>query len=215
MARVAAFLRGINLGNRRLKMDELRAVFEELGYSGVDTFLASGNVVFEAPEEEGLHGGKESLRLGGPPQGEHPLRRKAGRASPGDLGLLEAAIEAHLERSLGYPVDTFIRSLDVLAELVGRDGLQGLEAEGFKPQVLFLKGPAVEEAADALAALEGPDDRFLNLEREVVWLRRGRLSDAPFPLSELQEALGGGTQTMRTLNTVRRMVRRFEGSAFR
>ncbi len=41
-----AFLRGINLGYRRLKMDDLRARFEELKFADVATFIASGNVSF-------------------------------------------------------------------------------------------------------------------------------------------------------------------------
>lgn len=42
-----ALLRGINLGNRRLKMDRLRELFEATGFRDVATFIASGNVVFE------------------------------------------------------------------------------------------------------------------------------------------------------------------------
>ena len=43
-----AFLRGINLGNRNIKMQELGAAFSSLGFSGVQTILATGNVVFES-----------------------------------------------------------------------------------------------------------------------------------------------------------------------
>ncbi|HEV2861900.1 MAG TPA: DUF1697 domain-containing protein [Pyrinomonadaceae bacterium] len=43
-----AFLRAINVGGRRVAMDDLRRVFESLGYSSVETFIASGNVIFEA-----------------------------------------------------------------------------------------------------------------------------------------------------------------------
>lgn len=50
--RTAAFLGGINLGKRRVKMDELRRLFEGLGLEGVRTFIASGNVVFDDPEGE-------------------------------------------------------------------------------------------------------------------------------------------------------------------
>jgi len=42
-----AFLRAINVGGRVVKMDVLRKLFESLGYSNVETFIASGNVVFE------------------------------------------------------------------------------------------------------------------------------------------------------------------------
>lgn len=47
-----AFLRGMNLGNRRIKNEELRAEFERLGFGGIATFRASGNVIFEADGAE-------------------------------------------------------------------------------------------------------------------------------------------------------------------
>ena len=45
MTQYVAFPRGINAGHP-MKMAELRAVFESLGYEGVKTVLASGNVLF-------------------------------------------------------------------------------------------------------------------------------------------------------------------------
>lgn len=48
--RYAAYLRAINVGGHTVKMDRLRALFEELGFGGVTTFIASGNVVFETAE---------------------------------------------------------------------------------------------------------------------------------------------------------------------
>ncbi len=48
MPRYIAFLRGINLGKRRIKMDALRALFEELPFTHVATHLASGNVLFDS-----------------------------------------------------------------------------------------------------------------------------------------------------------------------
>ncbi len=48
MPRFIAFLRAINVGGgRTVKMESLRQVFESLAFSGVETFIASGNVVFE------------------------------------------------------------------------------------------------------------------------------------------------------------------------
>jgi uncharacterized protein (DUF1697 family) len=47
MSRYIAFLRAINVGGHTVKMDALRQLFESLGFSGVETFIASGNVVFE------------------------------------------------------------------------------------------------------------------------------------------------------------------------
>jgi uncharacterized protein (DUF1697 family) len=47
MTRYVAFLRAINVGGHVVKMDHLRRLFESLGFSSVETFIASGNVVFE------------------------------------------------------------------------------------------------------------------------------------------------------------------------
>jgi uncharacterized protein (DUF1697 family) len=43
-----AFLRAINVGGHTVKMDHLRRLFEKEGFSNVETFIASGNVLFEA-----------------------------------------------------------------------------------------------------------------------------------------------------------------------
>jgi uncharacterized protein (DUF1697 family) len=48
MARYIAFLRGINVGGHKVKMDELRGLFESLDLDNVATFIASGNVIFDS-----------------------------------------------------------------------------------------------------------------------------------------------------------------------
>jgi uncharacterized protein (DUF1697 family) len=57
--RYVAWLRAINVGGRVVKMDRLRSVFQSLGLSNVETFIASGNVIFEssgkAPSELERH----------------------------------------------------------------------------------------------------------------------------------------------------------------
>jgi uncharacterized protein (DUF1697 family) len=47
-----ALLRGINVGGKNLiKMADLRAAFEAMGFADVATFIASGNVLFRAPRQ--------------------------------------------------------------------------------------------------------------------------------------------------------------------
>lgn len=55
-----AFLRGINLGKRQMKMAELRAACEAAGFTAIRTILASGNVRFDAEES---HEGAVRSRL--------------------------------------------------------------------------------------------------------------------------------------------------------
>jgi uncharacterized protein (DUF1697 family) len=50
MTRYIAFLRAINITGRYVKMDVLRGLFEQLGFGNVSTFIASGNVLFDAEE---------------------------------------------------------------------------------------------------------------------------------------------------------------------
>lgn len=48
MPRYVAFLRAVNVGRgRTVKMDVLRLVFAQLGFSNVASFIASGNIIFE------------------------------------------------------------------------------------------------------------------------------------------------------------------------
>jgi len=176
IARHAAFLRGINLGKRRLTMDQLRAAFEGFGLKDVATFIASGNVVFE-------HRGADTARL-------------------------ERDLEAHLADALGLPAATFVRSFAELARLVAVDAVADARDAGFNIHAVLLRERPGADARAALDRLEGADDRFTAHEREVLWLRRGRMSDAPFSTRDLERALGAD-QTVRNLNTVERMVKKF------
>lgn len=51
MPRYVAFLRAINVGSRVVKMGRLRALFADLGVANVETFIASGNVLFDSPSK--------------------------------------------------------------------------------------------------------------------------------------------------------------------
>ena len=46
MKRYVALLRAINVGGHTVKMDHLRNLFESIGFANVETFIASGNVIF-------------------------------------------------------------------------------------------------------------------------------------------------------------------------
>ena len=52
MSRYVALLRAINVGGRVVKMDRLRSIVEGMGFERVATFIASGNVLFDADETD-------------------------------------------------------------------------------------------------------------------------------------------------------------------
>lgn len=52
MPKYIALLRGINVsGVKIIKMEDLRAYFEDMGFRNVKTYIQSGNVVFEANKQ--------------------------------------------------------------------------------------------------------------------------------------------------------------------
>ncbi|MBI3125094.1 MAG: DUF1697 domain-containing protein [Ignavibacteriales bacterium] len=52
LERYAAFLRGINIGgHKKVPMADLKKMLEKIGFSNVQTILASGNVVFDSAEK--------------------------------------------------------------------------------------------------------------------------------------------------------------------
>jgi uncharacterized protein (DUF1697 family) len=174
MTRYVAFLRGMNLGKRRLEMSRLKSLFEELGYADVATFIASGNVIFSTAER---------------------VTKK-----------LESRIAAHLEQSLGYGVDTFVRTLDEVAAIASSKPFPEDGNEGITVHVGFLQEPLSSATAKSLAAVRTPDDEFLVKAREYYWLCRIRTSDSKVWASPDVRALRLPTSTMRNMSSVRKLV---------
>lgn len=52
MTTFIALLRGINVGgHKRIKMADLKGIFENIGFSRVQTYIQSGNVLFETEDD--------------------------------------------------------------------------------------------------------------------------------------------------------------------
>ncbi len=47
-----SMLRGINLGNKTMRMADLKSLYESLGFGNIRTYVQSGNVVFESSETD-------------------------------------------------------------------------------------------------------------------------------------------------------------------
>lgn len=172
--RYVAFLRGMNLGNRRLEMGRLRELFEDIGYGQVATFIASGNVIFSSTET--------------------------------NLAKLESRIASHLEKSLDYAVDTFVRTLDVVVTIAGSRPFPEDGDDGITIHVAFLHEPMSAKTAKAFGAVRTADDEFRASGREFYWLCRIRTSDSKVWLSRDIKALSLPTSTMRNMSSIRKLV---------
>lgn len=172
--RYVAFLRGMNLGGRRIKNEELRRHFEAMGFEEVATFRASGNVVFDDP------GGSKEATLAQRVEAE--LDERLGYDVPVFLRSMKevAAIAAH------RPFD---------AKAVARsDG---------KLQVSLLKGkPSATQRRKVLALATDAD--LLDLRgRELYWLPSGGLLESELDLKTIEREIGPDTRrTMGTIEQI-------------
>jgi uncharacterized protein (DUF1697 family) len=174
MARYIAFLRGMNLGKRRLEMSTLRALFEEFGYDDVETFIASGNVIFTTRER--------------------------------DTSKIESRISAHLEKSLGYRVDSFVRTTEEVAEIAKAKVFPDDGSDGVTIHVGLLQQSLSAELARALTAVRTEFDEFRVKGREYYWLCRTRTSDSKVWASREVKSIGLPTSTMRNMTSIRKLV---------
>ncbi len=174
MPRYVALIRGINLGGHTVKMDRLKALFEKLGFKNVETFIASGNVVFEAASKS--------------------------------AAVLEKKIAAHLEKSLGFPAMTFVRTDKELAAVLDHKAL----AEPRPPSVYvaFLSAEPSKEACAKLMSYRSKTDDFHVDGRHVYWLCKSHMSDSPFFRVGLEKALGTKA-TVRNVTTVTKLVEKY------
>jgi uncharacterized protein (DUF1697 family) len=174
--RFVAFLGGINVGGHRVRKDELRALFEALGFTEVSTFLASGNVIFDVVD------GADDI---------------------------EARIGKELAAQLGYEVPTFVRTAEEVRVIAGRAPFASelLEASSGKLQVTMLRVAPDTQAREGVLARATDDDRLAIVGRELFWLPSGGISDSVLDLVAIYRLLGPGT--MRTRNTIGRIVARF------
>jgi uncharacterized protein (DUF1697 family) len=172
--RYVAFLRGMNLGKRRLEMSRLRELFEDLGYGQVATFIASGNVIFSATET--------------------------------DSTKLESRIAEHLEKALGYRVDTFVRTLDEVVTIAASQPFPEGGKDGITVHVGFVHERLSAKTSKSLVDLRTADDEFRASEREYYWLCRIRTSDSKVWSSREIKALMLPTSTMRNMTSIRKLV---------
>ncbi|HEX4738258.1 MAG TPA: DUF1697 domain-containing protein [Allosphingosinicella sp.] len=158
--RWAALLRGVNVGgNRKLPMADLKTLIEGLGFERAETLLASGNVVFEAPEKDGAK--LESL-----------LEREAKARIDvetdfllRDAAALKAAIASNpfaeaAEKRPGHLLVLFARA-PFPADLRERvaaiyDGPESLAIEGRHLYVDYVEGQGRSKLSQALAKLKLP-----------------------------------------------------------
>jgi uncharacterized protein (DUF1697 family) len=164
----------MNLGNRRIKNEELRAHFEEMGFEEVSTFRASGNVIFAAPKREAEP--KLAARV------EAELDERLGYEVPVFLRSDEEIAAIAAQRPF------------TAAKVKKSKG---------KLQVSLLKKKPSAAAKKKALALAGDEDLLAIEGRELYWLPSGGLLESDLDLKAIEALLGADTRrTMGTIEQI-------------
>jgi uncharacterized protein (DUF1697 family) len=160
MERYVAFLRGMNLGGRRIKNDELRREFETLGFADVACFRASGNVIF------GADGGVEE---------ELTTRMETGLGE--SLGYEVPVFLRNAAELLS------------IAALEPFEASLAAASKGKLQVVFLLDAPTKRQRKEALD-LATDEDLLVLEGRELYWLPNGGMSESELDLKAIGAALG-------------------------
>ena len=183
MPRLVALLRAINVGGHVVTMERLRALFADLPLANVESFIASGNVIFDAPPRTAA------------PALESRIERSLGDA-------LGYAVDTFLRTPAELAAAADARPFGA------RDPLD----DGHALTVIFAKATLPAEAHERLRALATDDDEFAIVGREAYWLRRGgRVSESKVTNAKIERALGGPA-TARNVTTVRKLAAKYAGA---
>ncbi len=179
MADYVAFLRGINLGKRRLKMERLRALGGELGFADVATFIASGNLIFAS-------GARDAGKL------EKKIETHLAQALGYDV---DTFVRTRAE----------VAALAAARPFAAAD----LDAEDATIHVGFWKEEPKAEWVRALEGAQTATDAIAIAGREFFWWCRGPSHESTFWNAPAIRAAKLPTMTMRNRRMLRRLAVEF------
>ncbi len=165
MAVFIALLKGINVGkSRRISMADLKQAFEALGLRHVETYIQSGNVIFESDDVY---------------ETDDILRNK---------------IEKQIETSFGFEAIVVLRTAAELEKLIEECPFsaeevmksESLNLEGESLYAALLAEDPKAENVDKLDAMRSDDDELIFRGRDIYMLLRHSIRTSK-PASALQK----------------------------
>jgi uncharacterized protein (DUF1697 family) len=160
MQRYVAFLRAINVGGHVVRMDHLRKILESTGLSNVETFIASGNAIFQSSARN-----------------SKVLEKKIGRELRKALGYEVATFIRTAAELSAISVYQPFKSPDVTHS-------------GTNTYIGFVGAKLSPAAQKTVLAFRTKVDEFRVRGSEIYWLCRIRSSDSEFSLARLEKAIG-------------------------
>ena len=160
MTKYIAFLKAINVGGHTVKMDYLKNLFEKMGFENVETFIASGNVVFETKSK-----------------GVDSIKKK-----------IETELEKTLGYKVATFVRT-TKELKEIAEYIPFKNAD-LGDKKNSLYIGFLDSEPDKDRKKKTLELSDRANEFIFNKKELYWLCRKNFSDSGITGKTLEKALG-------------------------
>jgi len=155
-----ALLRAINVGGHTVKMDYLKKLFEQMGLEKVETFIASGNVIFETKSKN-----------------VESIKKK-----------LETELERFLSYRVATFIRT-TNELKEISEYKPFKESDLNDAQNFL-YIGFLDNQPDKDSLKKVLALSDKANEFHFHNKELYWLCRKNFSDSGITGKTLEKALG-------------------------
>lgn len=160
MPKYVAFLRAINVGGHIVKMERLRDLFAALNFKNVETFIASGNVIFDSPSKSA-----------------GALEKK-----------IESHLLKELGYEVRTFIRSVAEVAEIASSKPFSDA--ELEEDGNTVYIGFLATKPTEESKRKLSSYANEVNDFLVVDRELFWLCRTKFSETDFSGARLEKILG-------------------------
>ncbi len=160
MPKYVGFLRAINVGGHTVKMDDLRRLFEAMGFTHVETFIASGNVIFDSTSKS-----------------TSVLEKR-----------IEGQLQVALGYEVATFIRSMSELAEIARYKPFADA--ELNAPGNTVYVAFVADRPGDAAKQKLRSFTTDIDEFHVHGREVYWLCRKKMSESEFSGALLEKILG-------------------------
>lgn len=187
MPRYVAFLRAVNVGGRIVKMAQLKAIFESVAHervalSNVETFIASGNVIFSH-------------------------RTTATQAL---IAKIERALEDDLKIKVPVFLRTDAEVCAIAAQKCTVFNAPEVE-RAHSLNIGVLHESLSPASAKGMLAFNTENEEFRADGREVYMLLHTPVANSRFTLTKFEKAIGVST-TFRKITTFQRLTAKYPGT---
>lgn len=181
-----ALLRGINVGGKnKIKMAELKSLFQSLGCSRVQTYIQSGNVVFESSEEEvQLH---------------NKIEQEIANVF---------SITLHVVIRTATELERVIENCPFSEDML-KEAKAATEAESF--YVSFLSEPPAQERVNQLSPLQNEENEFQIHGKDVYLLLREGIRNSKLANNLYKLNVPSTIRNWKTVNKLHAMAKATEG----